>query len=220
MAGSSDEATDRNPESVARKHEDALRELLKMPIIFEKRSKEHRHWWERFLFRCCELFHHSKSGRGRLSPRSEAAFLAYRSWARYQLERGPHSSLDITPAQRRSVWRSYLDLASQTLRDDLRYSPDGQQSEDLSRQEKRRLQVKELRRIESTYESILFNEVSFPDANTINFEVDQWTNQVVANWRILLGPEWNDEDLGEGGKQSNGRRVLEVAIPCLLIFCG
>ena len=184
-----------------------------MPVIFEKRSKEHRHWWERFLFRCCELFHHSALEKGAFSSsHANAAFLAYRSWARYQGHdlSAQAATPGVGPAQRRSIWKSYYDLASQTLREDRKYPSLNGESEGASREELRRAQAAELRRVEAVYESVLLSDVSFPDANTINFEVDRWTDQVVANWRVITGVDWSDNDLGEGGKEAYGRRVLNV----------
>ena len=189
---------------------------MRTPEVLEKRHEEHRHWLERFLFRCCELFHHSAPEKeARRLAFSRPAFLAYRSWARYQptARSQPYLPADITPAQHRSVWKSYYDLASQTLQEERPYVPLDGPSEGLipGSKEQRRAQTGELRRIESVYESVLLGDVPFPNAESANLEVDRWTDQVVANWRVIISPEWSDDDIGdEGGKEAYGRRVLEV----------
>ena len=198
-------------------HEENLKALVRMPVIFERRYQEHRHWWERFLYRCCELFHHSPSQGGvRPPPRLEPAFLAYRSWARYQaaVPQGQKLEYGVSTEQRRSVWKAYYDLASQTLQENGRYPfIDSQRdSLDSDQKERRSMQVAELQRIEKVYESILLHDVPFPDAQSANLEVDRWTDQVIANWRTVI--DLDDDSIldEEGGREAYGRRVLEASI--------
>ena len=68
----------------------------------------------------------------------------------------------------------------------------------------------ELKKVEATYESILLKESSFPRADQANSNIESWVDQMMANWRVMCGHTWQNEDLGEGGKASLGRGVLEV----------
>ena len=68
----------------------------------------------------------------------------------------------------------------------------------------------ELKKVEATYESILLQEVQFPRADQASSLIESWVDQVMANWRVMCGHTWQDDDLGEGGKASLGRGVLSV----------
>ena len=68
----------------------------------------------------------------------------------------------------------------------------------------------ELRKVEATYEGLLLKEINFPMANETNLEVEQWTDQVMTNWRIICGPTWTDDEIGEGGHEAAGRNTLDV----------
>lgn len=73
-------------------------------------------------------------------------------------------------------------------------------------------QYAELKRVETAYESLLLNQVGFPKANEANVEVENWTDQVMFNWSLLIGPDWEEDDLENGGKAGVGRRVLAVSL--------
>ena len=79
----------------------------------------------------------------------------------------------------------------------------------------------ELKKVEATYESILLKESKFPRADQANSHIESWVDQVMANWSVMCGDTWQNEDLGEGGKASLGRGVLEVGrfLECLT-FCA
>lgn len=68
----------------------------------------------------------------------------------------------------------------------------------------------ELKKVEATYESVLLKETNFPRADQDNLKIESWVDQVMANWRVMCGHTWQDEDLGEGGKVALGRGVLDV----------
>lgn len=68
----------------------------------------------------------------------------------------------------------------------------------------------ELKKVEATYENVLLKETKFPRADQANSQIESWVDQVMANWRVMCGHTWQDEDLGEGGKISLGRGVLDV----------
>ncbi|TKA75560.1 hypothetical protein B0A49_03594 [Cryomyces minteri] len=68
----------------------------------------------------------------------------------------------------------------------------------------------ELKQAETSYEGLLLKETRFPEASQTNREVEAWVGSVIANWRVLCGPTWQDEELGEGGKGAVGRGVLDI----------
>ncbi|KJK64287.1 hypothetical protein P875_00138276 [Aspergillus parasiticus SU-1] len=101
------------------------------------------------------------------------------------------------------TWKSYYDLLSATLQHDLAYVPPASGPE-------RQQLAAEIRRVESMYESSLLRETKFPTAYAENTQIEDWVEQVITNWEILCGPQWTDEDLGEGGQNAVGRNVLDI----------
>lgn len=71
-------------------------------------------------------------------------------------------------------------------------------------------QAAELKKVQAMYEITLLKEVRFPRADQANTQIENWVDQVVANWRILSGPSWQNDDVGEGGKAALGHIVLDV----------
>ena len=71
-------------------------------------------------------------------------------------------------------------------------------------------QATELRKVQVMYEAALLKEVKFPRADQLNSQVESWVDQVMANWRVMCGSGWQDDDLGEGGKAGMDRVVLDV----------
>lgn len=105
---------------------------------------------------------------------------------------------------RATIWKAYYGLLTAVLQDDLDYTPfhDGPARPQLAN---------ELRRIESICEGNLLREVKFPTASSNNSQVEEWVEQVIKNWEVLCGPDWQDQDLGEGGQNGVGRNVLDVS---------
>lgn len=68
----------------------------------------------------------------------------------------------------------------------------------------------ELKKVEAMYESILLEEITFPRADQSSSLIESWVDQVMANWRIMCGHTWQNEDFGKGGKASLGYGVLSV----------
>ncbi|KAK5046226.1 hypothetical protein LTR84_008369 [Exophiala bonariae] len=68
----------------------------------------------------------------------------------------------------------------------------------------------EIRRVETSYESELLRHVQFPKATESNKPVEDWVEEVVSNWQILCGPDWTESDLGQGGRNSFGRNVVDI----------
>lgn len=60
------------------------------------------------------------------------------------------------------------------------------------------------------YESLLLHETQFPKASQSNVEVEKWVEKVVKDWEVLNGPTWTDLELGDGGKGSLSRGVLDI----------
>ncbi|KAJ5775228.1 uncharacterized protein N7511_000239 [Penicillium nucicola] len=104
---------------------------------------------------------------------------------------------------RSSVWTSYYGFLTIVLHDRLVYTGpnDGPDRPQLA---------SELRRVEAICEGNLLREVKFPTASSQNNQVEEWVEQVISNWEILCGPEWQDSDLGEGGQNAVGRNVLDI----------
>ncbi|OQV05197.1 Tetratricopeptide repeat-containing protein isoform 1 [Cladophialophora immunda] len=68
----------------------------------------------------------------------------------------------------------------------------------------------ELRRVETSYENELLRNVQFPKATESNAAIEAWVEEFIRNWQILCGPNWSESDLGEGGRNSCGRNVLDM----------
>ncbi|KAJ9611540.1 hypothetical protein H2200_004724 [Cladophialophora chaetospira] len=68
----------------------------------------------------------------------------------------------------------------------------------------------ELRRVETSYENELLRNVQFPSATESNTIIEGWVEEFIQNWQLLCGPGWSDSDLGEGGRNSCGRNVLDM----------
>lgn len=107
------------------------------------------------------------------------------------------------PASAATTWKSYYNLLSTILQQGLVYiAPEnGPKRPQLAR---------EFRHVESMSEASLLREEKFPMANAHNPHVEIWVEQVIRNWEILCGPQWTDEDLGDGGQNAMGRNVLDI----------
>lgn len=150
-------------------------------------------------------------GQGRAANQRvvEFALKSFRLWAAHtEVKRGSSATgLHGTPpadhSVRTSVWMTYYQLLSEILQNGIPYTPpsEGSKSVHLST---------EFRRVQSICENVLLKDVRFPKANSSNKLVEDWVEQVVHNWEVLYGPEWNDEDFGEGGQDAMARNVLDV----------
>ncbi|KAF4762838.1 hypothetical protein HAV15_000811 [Penicillium sp. str.  len=115
----------------------------------------------------------------------------------------PSSVDSFSLAPRASVWTAYYRFLTAVLQGGLTYTGpnDGPDRPQL---------CSELRRVETIYERNLLSEVMFPTASSQNSQVEEWVEQVIRNWQVLCGPEWQDSDVGEGGQDAVGRGVLEI----------
>ncbi|EME81877.1 filamentation protein [Pseudocercospora fijiensis CIRAD86] len=170
------------------------------------RSLELRRWTERLLARAC-MYSVKKMPSPSASDFAEA-HRPFRAWGEFW-HRAPTHQGATTPSgleiPRRQVWKAYYDLLSSVLQHALIYGPEqkGSAIEFLPL-------TSSLLRVESAYESLLLEETKFPKASQANTELEEWADQVVANWRFFTGSDWSDADLGKGGKQSVSRAVLDI----------
>ncbi|KAL9602110.1 MAG: hypothetical protein Q9179_002645, partial [Wetmoreana sp. 5 TL-2023] len=191
---------------------------------------EQREWTERLLIRHCilsDLVTKIAVDRGNDPPYSNATLAPFRVWAEFwsntsELRSGGGSGKSKLPRSTspRQVWQLYYDTLSAILQKETSY-PDGTlwpskppeetPAENVSSLENAKLQQSaELRWVENTYEDILLHDVSFPKAHEANIEIETWADQVMANWRVVSGPAWQNEDLGRGGKQALTRNILAI----------
>jgi cargo-transport protein YPP1 len=191
-------------------------------------SPQFKHWSEWLLSRLCLLT--DQSSPASVAIESELALQVFRVWSRLfeirptaqGIASASGSSVQTASARRR-VWKAYYDTLSMILQKDLKYipnptTPHGHISEHTEKYLEEqvpstRLQQRaELKRVETLYEAQLLQETQFPKSNQATTEIELWVDSVIANWRVLCGPSWIDEDLGEGGKAAVGREVLDVRL--------
>lgn len=190
--------------------------------ILSSASLQFKTWSEALLARLCLLLDLSHP-----SDRPEEpgpALHAFRLWSRL-MENGKAQfageALTDPPDMRRAVWKAYYDTLSIILRRGLLYSGssdpdkallgDAEHASEEQYLSARLQQRAELKLVETVYESLLLKETRFPKASESNEEVDAWAESVMSNWRIICGPAWTDEELGEGGKSAVGKGVLDVS---------
>ena len=183
-------------------------------------GREEQQWTERVLMQYCTLAERHSRPQDEKTVRvmaPETSLAPFRAWANFwEGKAGQESSrfdgveLDKN-LQRRHVWQAYYNVISDILQSGRAYPSASAKVPDGPEANLRLQQSVELRRVEATYEGILLKEVRFPEANRTNAEVENWVEQVMANWRVLCGPEWEDEDLGQGGQNATGRNVLDVS---------
>ncbi|KAK0899813.1 hypothetical protein LTR02_009458, partial [Friedmanniomyces endolithicus] len=188
------------------------------------RSPELRRWTERLLARACM----SDYGRT-LQPTLvtlTGSLISFRAWTSFWQRAPPQASgsgakntrVDIP---RRQVWKAYYNLLSVILSHDLLYNVSATARSELLLVPQRAISTQqymdakirqraELKRVEITYESVLLNETQFPKASQTNAEVELWIEQAVINWKTLSSADWTDEELGDGGKATLGRDMLDI----------
>lgn len=174
-------------------------------------------WAEQLLARLCQLSDQSSATGQNIGPAE--ALQTYRFWARFWEGTAKSSASDAANASqhRRLAWKAYYDTISVLLRHDSAYEPDPtpatHEKSPLHSQPSVRLRQRaELKRVETIYESLLIKETHFPKASEVNRDIEAWVDAVMDNWRILCGPAWCDDDLGEGGKEGVARSILDVSV--------
>ncbi|KAF2999290.1 hypothetical protein E8E13_004319 [Curvularia kusanoi] len=178
-------------------------------------SAQFRMWTESLLGRLCQLSDQSEGGSGLIGI--SEALQTYRAFAKFS--ETPARSTGAETAghakSRRLAWKAYYDTLSTILRYNLSYDAGTVQATSeksaLHDHTSARLQQRaELKRVETIYENLLIKETHFPKASESNQEVEVWVESVIANWRVLCGASWTDEELGEGGKEGVGRSVIDI----------
>lgn len=189
------------------------------------RTPELRKWTERLLARICTLQTRPTAATS-LSSLSES-LKCFSAWSDFWQRTSPSSSASVTSVStsrtdiQRKIWRAYYDLLSVTLQRGLTYNPSPTSpsdllmmpSVDMPYHEYTKSKIRQrsaMKKAEMTYESLLLQETQFPKASQKNVEVEEWVQQVAANWKLFNGPNWSDAELGEGGRETLSRGVLDV----------
>lgn len=192
-------------------------------------TREERLWTERLLARSCLVsINHSAHSvrRGRETSSFPSRLGPFRAWATFWEGRPSHGSIVLdggnseAAISRRRIWQAYYHTLSEVLgrvsggfhdelTADVTYGNSMTPPPLPVAVAKLRL-FQELRKVEATYEELLLKEIKFPMANETNLEVEQWTDQVSTNWRLVSGPTWTDDEIGEGGQEAAGRNTLDV----------
>ena len=197
-------------------------------------TAEYRMWTERLLARHCLLSNRYVKTKNK-RPKDLLLFTAliaptsilapFRTWAEFW-DAKSNDRLEMLGSlvgkgdiSRKIIWQAYYDTFSillqiestsptSTAQNSSGKGPPSYETEFFSKPKSQ--QCIELKRIESIYEEYLLNELKFPKANDDTPEIESWVDQVMANWKILCGNTWLDEDHVDGGKESTGRKVLAV----------
>ncbi|KAF1831220.1 hypothetical protein BDW02DRAFT_572268 [Decorospora gaudefroyi] len=193
----------------------SLLSWLSMATTPSTESVQFKMWAEHCLVRLCQLSDQSCSTGERIGALQ--ALHTYRYWAKFWDATAKSGGSDTVNAARyrRLAWKAYYDSLSFILRHDLAYEPDAapatREKPPLHSQSDIRLRQRaELKRVEVVYENLLIKETQFPKASETNHEVEAWVDSVMDNWRLLCGPTWSDDDLGEGGKEGVARGILDI----------
>ncbi|KAF7552759.1 hypothetical protein G7046_g7303 [Stylonectria norvegica] len=174
-------------------------------------GRQLRYWAELFLTEYCMLSSQALQG-GELSLEQADGVACFRAWARFwDAMSGPVTGgfgfKGSVP--RRRIWNEYYLTLSQILEEDLTF-PTGNVEKipkDLSPRSQLRM---ELKHAEAAYQALLLGETTFPRADEEREEVEAFVRQVVKNWTILGGRGWREQDLGQGGRNSLSRGVLDI----------
>jgi cargo-transport protein YPP1 len=199
------------------------------------KPQEFRLWTERLL--CRFVSRHTRHGPIVTTAEFDQLLLVFHLWGflfNYQpTDQQLKSSLPLrTPPpdfqlglevefSRWDMWMAYYETLSQILRLDFIYSPtytdssphiipSGEELTDDEYLAARLKQRTELKSVEAKIEGKLLVETSFPKANIRNDRVEKWVDAVMENWRLLCGDNWNDAELGAGGKNAIARGVLDI----------
>lgn len=174
-------------------------------------SKQLAYWAELFLTEFSMLASQAMNAE-ETSLDDPNALASFRSWAQYwdvvaKNVPGGYGFRGSVP--RREVWKEYYTAISRLLQQDLPF-PSGyvrNLANDVSARAKLRI---ELKKVESVYNALLLSETTFPRAEEERSEVERFVELVVQNWSVLCGRGWREQDLGQGGRNSLSRGVLDI----------
>ncbi|KAI9746460.1 MAG: hypothetical protein M1818_000173 [Claussenomyces sp. TS43310] len=176
---------------------------------------ELRKWTELYLTQFCMLS--SNIIQSQQSSIVEIdALSAFRAWSHFwdaqpgdeaAIPAGGHAS--EVEVSRRLVWKEYYAILSRILHQNLPY-PITSMATAYVDTSTRLQQRAELQRVETRYESLMLKGITFPRAEQSSEEVEKWVFLVMQNWKILCGNSWNEDELGQGGKEAATRSVLDI----------
>lgn len=176
---------------------------------------EHQLWTQKLLIRYVLIASkyvksHSDKPGGLFSSTPliapDSLFSSFRAYASFYEARDPAfdrtfpDEADGNP--HKHTWKAYYDAISVMVQHDIVQPVFKSRSQ----------QSAELKRVEGVYQGLLLKETVFPRADQENYLLELWVDNVIANWRAMCGRSWKNEDLGDGGKASLGRGVLEVCV--------
>ncbi|KAK3692925.1 hypothetical protein B0T22DRAFT_419911 [Podospora appendiculata] len=170
-----------------------------------------RYWAELFLTEYCMLA--SQAIRENDQSLSDPNCLAcFRAWSNYWAGTkgtplpGGYGFKGSVP--RRQVWSEYYFAVSEILQRDLPF-PTGYAPASNESSARHQLRT-ELKKVETVYQALLYNETRFPRADEERAEVEDFVDRVMQNWIILNGRAWREQDLGAGGRDSLCHGVLDT----------
>lgn len=175
-------------------------------------GREGRVWAELLLTQFCMLCGYTSQKKIGLLPEVEA-LSSFRAWASFWEQQFGQAPLPggIVPRSnilRRHVWREYYVTLSSIIQNNLPF-PAVSATTPFSDMSTGLQQRAELQRVETRYEALLMQEVSFPRAEQANDEVEEWADLVMQNWKILCGGSWLGQELGEDGREAVSRGALD-----------
>ncbi|KAI0426718.1 hypothetical protein F5Y09DRAFT_55625 [Xylaria sp. FL1042] len=180
----------------------------------QKSCAQLRFWAELFLTDYCMLQAQALE-RGEKSLEDDDSLIPFRSWAKYwQVTKTQGAPLvggrgfpGAVP--RRRVWSEYYAAISSILQQDLPI-PIGYVGNVANESSARNQLQMELKKVETAYEALLLSETTFPRADEEREEVENFVSGVMKNWRVSVGRDWHENDIGPGGKEGLSRGVLEL----------
>ncbi|KAI1500448.1 filamentation protein [Biscogniauxia marginata] len=177
-------------------------------------GKQLRFWAELFLTEYCMLQSQALE-RGEKSLAESNSLAPFRAWAKYwEVAKAQGAALAggygfRGAVPRRRIWNEYYASISGVLQQDLPF-PTGHVNAVTNEASARNQLRMELKKVEVAYEGLLLNETSFPRADEEREEVENFAAAVMRNWSVLSGREWQEHDLGPGGKEGLSRGVLDI----------
>ena len=173
-------------------------------------KKQLNQWSELYVTEYCLL--QSDALQNRTASLEDPNCLAcFRRWAKHWDTHGTPASGGYGfrgTVPRRRIWFEYYHAISEILKHDLPF-PTGLAPVNNDSSARNQLRM-ELKQVEAKYEKLLLGESQFPKAEEGRAEVEAFVELVMENWTILNGRGWREADLGQGGKDTLSRGVLEL----------
>ncbi|KAG5979478.1 hypothetical protein E4U55_005116 [Claviceps digitariae] len=173
--------------------------------------KQLRYWSELFLTEFCMLSSQAVEN-DELNLDDPDSIAGFRAWAKYWDIMGAPVTGGLGfkgSVPRRRIWAEYYETLSRILETDMSYTPGHVHyiPSDLPARAQLRMEIKHC---EAAYRALILNETTFPRADEDRLEVEDFVKRVMANWTIICGRGWREQDLGPGGRAAVSRNVLET----------